>query len=117
MDRRGRVHSKKYIPVYFIPMKGTMGIAAAQMEMCIRDSAKGSLDIFPYILKPKSRALLIGTRGGFRVGEALKYDASELVALESDPNICLLYTSDFRLNLKDLLSALGGSNSLYFDFC
>ena len=31
MDRRGRVHSKKYIPVYFIPMKGTMGVAAAQM--------------------------------------------------------------------------------------
>jgi len=52
--------------------------------------AKGSLDIFPYILKPKSRALLIGTRGGFRVGEALKYDASELVALESDPNIVAL---------------------------
>ncbi len=29
---------------------------------------KGSLDIFPYILKPNSRALLIGTRGGFRDG-------------------------------------------------
>jgi protein-L-isoaspartate(D-aspartate) O-methyltransferase len=35
MDRRGRVHSKKYIPVYFIPMKGTMGIAAAQMGISI----------------------------------------------------------------------------------
>jgi hypothetical protein len=51
---------------------------------------KGSLDIFPYILKPSSRALLIGTRGGFRIGEALAYKASELVALESDPNILAL---------------------------
>jgi spermidine synthase len=49
--------------------------------------AKGSLDIFPYILKPQSRALLIGTRGGFRVGETLNFGASELVALESDPNL------------------------------
>jgi protein-L-isoaspartate(D-aspartate) O-methyltransferase len=31
MDKRGRVHSKKYIPVYFIPMKGTMGAAAIQL--------------------------------------------------------------------------------------
>lgn len=35
MDRRGRVHSKKYIPVYFIPMKGTMGVAAAQMGITV----------------------------------------------------------------------------------
>jgi protein-L-isoaspartate(D-aspartate) O-methyltransferase len=35
MDKRGRVHSKKYIPVYFIPMKGTMGAAAAQMGIAI----------------------------------------------------------------------------------
>jgi protein-L-isoaspartate(D-aspartate) O-methyltransferase len=35
MDKRGRVHSKKYIPVFFIPMKGTMGYAAAQMGIAI----------------------------------------------------------------------------------
>ncbi|HEY5038047.1 MAG TPA: protein-L-isoaspartate O-methyltransferase, partial [bacterium] len=35
MDRKGRVHSKKYIPVYFIPMKGTMGATAAQMGIAI----------------------------------------------------------------------------------
>jgi protein-L-isoaspartate(D-aspartate) O-methyltransferase len=35
MDKRGRVHSKKYIPVYFIPMKGAMGVAAAQMGIAI----------------------------------------------------------------------------------
>jgi len=30
MDKKGRVHSKKYIPVYFIPMKGAMSATAAQ---------------------------------------------------------------------------------------
>jgi protein-L-isoaspartate(D-aspartate) O-methyltransferase len=35
MDKRGRVYSKKYIPVYFIPMKGTMGVAAAQMGITV----------------------------------------------------------------------------------
>jgi protein-L-isoaspartate(D-aspartate) O-methyltransferase len=35
MDKRGRGHSKKYIPVYFIPMKGTMGTTAAQMGIII----------------------------------------------------------------------------------
>jgi protein-L-isoaspartate(D-aspartate) O-methyltransferase len=35
MDSRKRVHSKKYIPVYFIPMKGTMGVAAAQMGITV----------------------------------------------------------------------------------
>ncbi len=49
--------------------------------------AKASLDIFPYILKPNSRALLVGTRGGYRVNEALNYKAAEVVALESDPNL------------------------------
>lgn len=36
MDSRGRVHSKKHIPVYFIPMKGTMGVAAAQMGIAVQ---------------------------------------------------------------------------------
>jgi protein-L-isoaspartate(D-aspartate) O-methyltransferase len=40
MDKRGRVHSKKYIPVYFIPMKGTMGVAAAQMGITIPGETK-----------------------------------------------------------------------------
>jgi len=40
MDRQGRVHSKKYIPVYFIPMKGTMGAAAAQMGLIIPGQKK-----------------------------------------------------------------------------
>ena len=55
--------------------------------------AKGALDIFPYFLKPRSRALLVGTRGGFRIGEALASQASELVALESDPNLLSLQKS------------------------
>ncbi|HEY5039353.1 MAG TPA: hypothetical protein VIJ93_09805, partial [bacterium] len=62
--------------------------------------AKGSLDIFPYVLKPKSRVLLIGTRGGFRIGEALKYDTSDLVALESDPNILALMKGPLAPNEK-----------------
>jgi len=62
--------------------------------------AKGSLDIFPYILKPKSRALLIGTRGGFRIGESLAYNASELVTLESDPNIVTLMRGPLFENEK-----------------
>ncbi len=52
--------------------------------------AKAALDLFPYVLKPGCRTLLIGTRGGFRVGETLATGASELVALESDPNIVSL---------------------------
>ena len=65
--------------------------------------AQGSLDIFPYVLKPKSRALLIGTRGGFRVGEALATDASELVALESDPNLLALIQGPLAANEKSWL--------------
>ncbi len=66
--------------------------------------AKGSLDIFPYVLKPKSRALLIGTRGGFRIGEALKYNASELVGLETDPNILGFMRGSLALNEKSWLN-------------
>ena len=50
MDKRKRVHSKKYIPVYFIPMKGTMGVAAAQMGITVPGLKK---DHKP---KPKSAA-------------------------------------------------------------
>ncbi len=65
--------------------------------------AKAALDIFPYVLKPGSRALLIGTRGGFRVGEALAYQASDLVALESDPIIMDLLERRLRENEKHWL--------------
>ncbi len=62
--------------------------------------AKASLDIFPYVLKPDSRALLIGTRGGFRIGEALASKASQVVALESDPNIADLMRGSLSGNEK-----------------
>ena len=65
--------------------------------------AKGALDIFPYILKPGSRALLVGTRGGFRIGEALATQASELVALESDPNLLDLMKGPLAPNEKSWL--------------
>jgi hypothetical protein len=35
MDKKGRVHSKKYIRVYFIPMKGTMGFTAIQKGISV----------------------------------------------------------------------------------
>ena len=61
---------------------------------------KAALDIFPYILKPESRSLLVGSRGGFRIGEALDYKASEIVALESDPNILSLMQGPLADNEK-----------------
>src|SRR5207253_2938589 len=61
--------------------------------------AKASLDIFPYLLKPCGRALLIGTRGGFRVGEALEHGVSQLVALETDPNILALLKGPLAVNV------------------
>ncbi len=48
---------------------------------------KGALDAFPYYAKPGARTLLIGTRGGFRVSEALSLGASRVLALEPDPTI------------------------------
>jgi len=45
------------------------------------------LDSFPYLFKPGSRTLLVGTRGGFRVGEILAQHATRVIALENDPNI------------------------------
>jgi SAM-dependent methyltransferase len=64
---------------------------------------KGSLDLFPYVLKPNARALLVGTRGGFRIGEALDYHASDLVALETDPNIMALMLGPLADNEKHWL--------------
>ncbi len=43
---------------------------------------RGALDAFPYELHPAPRVLLIGSRGGFRLGEALALGASVVVALE-----------------------------------
>ncbi len=48
MDSRKRVHSKKYIPVYFIPMKGTMGAQAVQMGINVQGLKKA--------LRPKDGA-------------------------------------------------------------
>ncbi len=59
---------------------------------------KASLDIFPYLLKPGSRALLVGTRGGFRVNEALLYKASDIVGLEPDPNLYSMITGTLARN-------------------
>jgi hypothetical protein len=43
---------------------------------------KGMLDALPYALRPQARALLIGTRGGFRIAEAQVMGAATIHALE-----------------------------------
>lgn len=45
---------------------------------------KAALDAFPFEVKRAPRALLIGTRGGFRLREALSQGASSILALEPD---------------------------------
>lgn len=47
--------------------------------------AKASLDILPYLLRPGAKALVIGTRGGFKIPEIFSAGASQVVALEPDP--------------------------------
>jgi hypothetical protein len=44
-----------------------------------------SLDSLPYLLRPGSRVLLAGCRGGFRLREAVELGASRVDSLESDP--------------------------------
>ena len=55
MDHKGRVHSKKYIPVYFIPMKGTMGVSAAQMGIIVPGMKKEKLPKAKPTPEPKPR--------------------------------------------------------------
>lgn len=45
---------------------------------------KAALDSFPYELLTQPKVLLIGTRGGFRIREAVSLGASSVVALEPD---------------------------------
>lgn len=65
MDQKGRVHSKKYIPVYFIPMQGTMGITAAQRGITVPGRKKKDAKVkakpeeTPQVLhNPKAPALV-----------------------------------------------------------
>jgi hypothetical protein len=46
-----------------------------------------SLDVFPYRIRPQADALLIGTRGGFRVNEVQAMKVKSLTALEPDPTV------------------------------
>ena len=43
---------------------------------------KGLLDALPYTLRPQARALLVGTRGGFRIQEVRTLGATAIHALE-----------------------------------
>jgi len=44
-----------------------------------------SLDILPYFLRQKAVVLLVGTRGGFKIREALAHEGRYIDALEPDP--------------------------------
>lgn len=48
---------------------------------------RATLDSFPYHLRPHASTLLIGTRGGFRVHEALSLGASSVTAIEPDETL------------------------------
>ena len=50
------------------------------------DYIKAALELLPYQLRPQSKALLIGTRGGFKVREVLQ-KTTKLDCLEPDPII------------------------------
>ncbi len=45
---------------------------------------KAALDAFPFALKRAPQVILIGTRGGFRIKEALSLGAGSILALEPD---------------------------------
>jgi hypothetical protein len=49
--------------------------------------SKATLDVLPYFLRQRSRCLLIGTRGGFKIREVLTHEARQVDALEPDPNL------------------------------
>ncbi len=51
------------------------------------DYVKAALDSGPYLLLENPRTLLIGTRGGFRIREALELGAGQVMALEPDPTL------------------------------
>jgi len=48
---------------------------------------RAALDSFPYLLRPSAAALLVGTRGGFRVRETLTLGAGSVTALEPDETL------------------------------
>jgi hypothetical protein len=48
---------------------------------------KAALDSFPYKLLMRPKVLLIGTRGGFRIREAVSLGASSVAALEPDATL------------------------------
>ncbi len=54
-----------------------------------------SLDALPYALAPGARVLLAGASGGFRIAEALRLGAHEVVALEPEPVLYRALRSGF----------------------
>ncbi len=46
-----------------------------------------ALDIYPYLLRPKASALLLGTRGGYRIDELRQLGVATITALEAEPTL------------------------------
>lgn len=67
---------------------------------------KAALDTFPFELRPAPRILLIGTRGGFRIREALGLGAVKVTALEPDPGLFRLIQGGADPALRDPRVAL-----------
>ena len=65
---------------------------------------KGTLDALPYELKPKSRVLLVGTRGGFRLREALDLGAKTVEAIEPDATLYDLISAGRATGSQPLLN-------------
>lgn len=59
-----------------------------------------ALDIFPYTLKPNADALLLGTRGGYRIDELRQLGVKKITALEPEPTLFELIQK-YRPDLKN----------------
>jgi hypothetical protein len=70
---------------------------------------KGALSTAPYVLRPGARALLVGSSGGFRLGEAASIGVGECVALESDPVVYRLAQDALRENASARAALLNDS--------
>jgi hypothetical protein len=69
----------------------------------------GAMDALPYVIRPGAQVLLAGTNGGFRVFERQHLGAARITALEPDPYLFSIISSD--VIKKNGISADGKSLS------
>ncbi|HLQ27125.1 MAG TPA: hypothetical protein VK138_14770 [Acidiferrobacterales bacterium] len=66
---------------------------------------KAALDAFPFELKPAPQVILIGTRGGFRIKEALSLGAASILALEPDETLFSLIQEQIAIEQDPALKS------------